>query len=309
MGIEWDQILKGWAEAVDQDKLARGKRTYDAIKDAIQESEDLKGKQVTTTLAGSHRTHTNTRKGSDIDVIVTCHSAFYYDLPDGLTKEKAGIQDNSYSLDMLRDAVAKALATKFPKARITRGNKAFRIEGTPLELDADVPVFFEYRRYRNEKDDTEERYKYDKGIALRPANAPDKRIISWPEQRFAAMEKRNGETNSNFVRHVRILKRLRDDMIGSGTKEQKSAADPVPSYLIESLLVNAPNHLFTLENGAYTKSVRAILDHLIAATKAGADASKLIEMSGMKWLFAADQRWSREMAYAFVAWALERLKA
>ncbi len=108
---------------------------------------------------------------------------------------------------------------------------------------------------------------------------------------------------------MRILKRLRDDMIGSGIKEQKSAADPVPSYLIESLLVNAPNHLFTLENGAYTKSVRAILAHLIAATKAGADASKLIEMSGMQPLFGDHQRWSREMAYAFVAWALERLKA
>lgn len=309
MGIDWDKTLKEWAEAVDQDKLARGKRTYDAIKDAIQESEDLKGKQVTTTLAGSHRTHTNTRKGSDIDVIVTCHSVMFYDLLGGLTKKDVGLgEDSDYTLGKLRDDVGKALEAKFSKTRIARGNKAFRIAGMSTDLDADVPVFFEYRRYKNEKD-TQERYKYDEGIALRPANAPSKRIISWPEQRFAAMEKRNGETNSNFVRHVRILKRLRDDMIGSGIKEQKSAADPVPSYLIESLLVNAPNHLFTLENGAYTKSVRAILAHLIAATKAGADASKLIEMSGMQPLFGDHQRWSREMAYAFVAWALERLKA
>lgn len=310
MGIDWDSTLKQWAEAVDQDSQLRGSRTKERIKAAIDKSEALKGKTVDVVVAGSYRTNTNTRKGSDVDVIVALRSTVFCTLPAGLTKEMVGIKDGDYTLDMFRSAVGDALQAEFGKGRIAAppGNKAFRIAETPLELEADVPVFFEHRRYTGAKDQAG-RYVHDAGVELQPRNDRQKRVIAWPEQRFAAIERRNLETKSTFVRHIRILKRLRDDMISNGTPTQKNAATPVPSYLVESLLANVPNDRFTLENGAYTRSAPAVLDHLISAIAPKADTSKLKEMSGMLGLFDADQRWSREMAYAFVYYARERLRA
>jgi len=90
--------------------------------------------------------------------------------------------------------------------------------------------------------------------------------------------------------------------------EKIAAADPIPSYLIECLVWNAPDSAFLGE--AYVDNLKAILAYLHVNTQSDLLCSTWCEVNALKLLFGAHQPWTRSAANEFVlaAWNFAKLK-
>ena len=76
------------------------------------------------------------------------------------------------------------------------------------------------------------------GTELLPDNGGS--IINWPRQNYTTASTKNDATGRRFKAVVRILKRLRYEMVDNG----HTVAEPIPSYLLECLVWNVPNEGF-----------------------------------------------------------------
>ena len=144
----------------------------------------------------------------------------------------------------------------------------------------------EYRRH--EKDKT-----HIKGTAFDPDNGG--RIINWPDQNYNNGVAKNTATGQRFKDVVRILKRLRNKM----DDEKIAAAGPIPSFLIECLVWNAPNPCFG--HDTYTADVRETLVHLFNDTIKFDNCKEWGEINELKYLFRSVQPWTVTQAHAFLS--------
>lgn len=305
MPRDWDRTFKEWTQALDEIDEEKGSRASKEVREAIRNDEKLRSKRIDVYVTGSYRNNTNTRADSDVDVAVVLRDVVYYDLPsDGsLTAEMLGFKTGDYSFNAYREDVGKALGAHFGAASVAVGNKAFDIHATSYRLDADVAPLLEHRRYTGKKNGRGE-WEYLSGVEMRPRSDPSARIINWPEQHYQNGCAKNKATTSRFKRVVRILKRLRAEMDAQqDLRWAQSAAGQAHSFLLECLVYNAPDTCFDQQDGGYVKDVRAVLAWIADATRQGADTSALVEVSGLKKLFAPGQRWTPEQAQAFVTGA------
>src|ERR1700756_722630 len=102
-------------------------------------------------------------------------------------------------------------------------------------------------------------YWYDSGTQLLPDNGGQ--IINWPRQNYDNGVAKNDATSRRFKAVVRILKRLRNEMVDNGHK----VAEPIPSYLMECLVWNVPNQGFGHDK--YYDDVRYAIAHLWDRTR------------------------------------------
>ncbi len=125
-----------------------------------------------------------------------------------------------------------------------------------------------------------------------------RRITNFPEQQYANGVAKNDATGRRFKKSVRIIKKLRYQMEDAGYK----SAEAMASFLIESLVWNAPNHLFSATS--LRDMVQGILAHLWEETRADATCNKWTEENGIKFLFHSSQSWTRAQANQFLydAW-------
>ena len=115
---------------------------------------------------------------------------------------------------------------------------------------------------------------------------------------------KNDATGRRFKAVVRILKRLRNEMVANGYE----VAEPVPSYLIECLVWNVPNDAFGHDR--YRADVRYVLAHLWNQTRSDDTCSEWGEINELKYLFRAGQPWRRDQVNGFLgaAWNYIGLK-
>ena len=151
---------------------------------------------------------------------------------------------------------------------------------------------FEFRRYAADKT-------HIKGTAFDPDNGG--RIQNWPEQHYANGVAKNTATGGRFKDVARILKRLRNNM----NDENIAAAAPIPSYLIECLVWNAPNPEFG--HDTYTSDVRETLVNLFNDTIKFETCSEWGEINELKYLFRTEQPWTLSQAHAFLSAAWDYL--
>jgi hypothetical protein len=252
---------------------------------------------------GSYRNNTNVKLASDIDVAIVLTEAVYYELPStgSPMRTELGLGEVTYGLVEFRNDVAKALEAKFGTKGLTAGEKAFNVHETSARLDADAAVFLEHRRYTGKKD-PDGSWIYLSGAEMRPGGNPTgaARVINWHRQHYAEGVARNDATNRRFKRITRIFKRLRDDMRESGTAEIKAAAQPIPSFLLECLVFNAPDTCFNLVGGSYYEDVKATLVAQQHATTDDSGCASFVEVSRLKPLFAPGQPWRRDRVHDFL---------
>jgi hypothetical protein len=265
------------------------------VKDAISEYRPFEGRTIEVFAQGSYRNNTNVRQESDVDICVRCMDVCYvdYSFVEGLTDKDVGLSDATYTYSQFKDDVGRALAAKFSPQGITRGKKAFDVHSNSYRVDADVVPTFEHRRY--------ERlawggHRYESGTQFLPDNGG--RIVNWPQQNYDNGVRKNKETGNRFKFTVRALKRLRNEMADLGI----SAAKPIPSFLIECLVWNAPNEAFSHEE--YTENVATVIGATIYNTAVLDRCNEWGEVNELKYLFRSGQPWTREQANAFVtaAW-------
>jgi hypothetical protein len=303
MGRNWHETFGAWAKAPSETEEAKGKRAADMISAAVRASPALASRSFEVYASGSYRNNTNVRLDSDIDVALVLKSAFYYELAPGLTTEMVGLTGTvTYGLNEFRKDVGEALVAKFGASGVTSGDKAFDVHENTVRLDADAAVFLGHRRYTGAKR-PDGSWEYHLGVEMRPKSAPSRRIINWHQQHYDEGVGRNTATKRRYKRVARILKRLRTDMRESGIPAAKEAAAKAPSFLLECLAFNALDSSFNKEEGTYVADVRAVIVDLHGRLGDGVVDPKFLEVSGLKWLFAEGQPWTREDARNFLFWA------
>ena len=284
---DWENIFSSWAKPPGKTEQERCENAETAIGNAITKSDKLNKRSIKVFTQGSYRNNTNVRKDSDVDIGVLCYDTFSHNpLPEGLTEASLGLNPATYHYEQFKNDVEEALVAHFGRPAVKRGNKAFDVHETSYHVEADVAPFFEHRRYGTDG-------RYLSGVELRPDNGG--RVINWPEQHYDNGVHKNTTTHKRFKALVRILKSLCNQM----SKEGIAAAQPILGFLVECLVWNVPNHQFG--HSTYTSDVRACLAYLFNNTMTGEECSEWGEVSELKYLFPASQKWTRQQAHSFLS--------
>ncbi len=199
----WENTFSSWAQGPSKTEDERCQNAIRAIKNAIQNSEKLQGRNITVFLQGSYRNRVNARQNSDVDIGIVCFDTFFPEYPDGTTKETFGNISADYHYSQFKNEVQEALIDKFGYQAVQRGNKAFDIMANSYRVEADVAPFFEHRRYYKNN-------KFLSGVELQADNG--NRVINWPEQHYENGVSKNSKCSRRYKRVVRILKRLGNKM-------------------------------------------------------------------------------------------------
>lgn len=282
---DWENQFRAWGSPPGEREQARCENTVKEIRAAINASAKLNRRNIRVFVQGSYRNRVNVRQDSDVDIGVECEDVMFSDLPEGKTKADFGITPAEYTYAQFKNEVGEALTEYFGRAAVTRGDKAFDIKATQRQVEADVAPFFQHRRYRSDGG-------FDRGVELRSDSGG--RIINWPEQHYDNGVAKHTRTSQRFKKIVRILKCLRNEMEEKG----REAAKPIPSFLIECLVFNAPTRCFG--NDKWHDDVMAVLAFLRENTVSDHLCNDWGEVSELKYLFRGSHKWTRQQAHEFI---------
>lgn len=292
MNSSWENVFKNWAKPSSDTEQQKCENVERMIRDTIRQDKTLSQKGIDIFAQGSYRNNTNVRQDSDVDICVMLKDVFFYDLPEGKTKDAFQIYDAGYTYQEFKNDVESALINKFGRKEVSHGNKAFDVHANTYRVDADVVPCFEHRRYTGQQN-YDGTFYYLSGTEFRPDSGG--RVINWPQQHYDNGVTKNDDTGNRFKYITRVLKRLRNEMVDKGI----SAAKPIPSYLIECLVWNVPNEGFG--HDTYADDVRYVLAHTFNKTIADEGCSEWGEVNELKYLFRDAQPWTRQQAHDFLS--------
>lgn len=290
MATEWENKFSNWTKPPSDTEENKLTNAETMVRDAIKANPELIDKNIEIFGQGSYADNTNVRLNSDIDICVRLMDTFYFDLPEGMTREDFNIGYGKDAYSDFKDNVEKALVNKFGSSDVKRGNKAITIIGNTNRVQADVIATFEQRRYLKNGN-------CHSGTKFSPDNGGE--IENWPKQHISNGIDKNDNTQRRFKRTVRIFKKLRYEMKDEGY----SICNKVPSFLIECLIWNIPNSIFNY-NDKWYDLVKQCIIHLYNATKEDEGCSEWGEVSELLYLFKGHSKWTREDANKFLleAW-------
>lgn len=286
--------FREWSKPPTATEEQRCTGAENVVRNAIRSYPVFATRNIEVFPQGSYRNGTNVRANSDVDICVRCMDVCFLDLPAGYSKFDVGLVDANYTYAEFKNDIERALTRYLGAAAVSRGNKAFDLHANTYRVDADVVPTFEHRRYRVQ-DGT---YTHLSGTELLPDDGT--RIINWPHQNYENGTSKNNATGTRFKKLVRVLKRLRDEMVDEGN----AAAKMIPSYLTECLVWNAPNDAFL--DDQYATNLRSILWHLYSNTQTDAACNEWGEVNELKYLFRGSQPWTRADVNNFIVAAWNR---
>ncbi len=288
MAHEREETFRRWSKAPSDTEDERCQNAETVVRNAIRAHPPFKTRSIEVFVQGSYANGTNVRSESDVDICVLCTDVCFTQYPTGWSDADAGLVDSPHTYADFKNEVERALRNYLPSgAKITRGDKAIDLHENTYRVDADVVAAFEHRRYSVNGG-------YTSGTEFRSDSG--KRIINWPRQNRANGNAKNEATRTRFKKLVRVVKNLRNEMVAAG----KSTAAPIPSYLIECLVWNAPDEKLDAD-ADYADNLDAILRDVYFATKDDAPCSEWGEVNELKYLFRTSQPWTRQAVNDFVA--------
>jgi len=293
--MSWEDTFQSWSTGPGTTEQERCDNAVRMVTEALNEDSELARFNISVFPQGSYRARTNIRQDSDVDVCVMLKDTFFAEYPASVTQAMAGNSGSSYRYSDFKNSVERALVRKFGRDQVSRGKKAFDVHANSYRVDADVVPTFEYRYY-TEKRDTYGQFLYHSGVKLITDDYQS--IINWPEQTYQNGLNKNSDTGRIYKRVIRILKRLRNDM----QENRITAAEDIASFLIESLVWNTPNEIFS--RSTYTDVVTGVLAHTFDSTITQEKCVEWGEVNELKYLFRETQPWTREQANNFLdaAW-------
>lgn len=293
-----EDLFEAWSKPLSQAQKEKCDRAVGEVTKAIQDDSKLgplmAQRRVQVLPQGSYANDVNVSDESDVDVCVLCTDTFIWNAPAGLTLEMLGGIPATYSYDVFKDDVERALVNHFGRAAVTRGNKAFDIKETKLRVEADAAPCFEYRRYYYAWTN---RLEYHSGTALWPDDGYAW-IANFPRQQKDRGEEKNARTNWRYKKAVRILKNVRYGMIADDLWDE----DRTCSFLLECAIWNQEDEAFS--GSSLTPMIRRLLGLLYERTGPQGDADDWFESNGIKLLFKEGQQWTKQDVRDFVeaAW-------
>ena len=219
---------------------------------SLQLHRSLDSRKIKLFVQGSYANNTNVRTGSDVDVAVIQEEVFHPEYRDNPLLPQSGsdygFTNAPVAAKSFKDEVQEALEDKF-NSNVERKNKSIKIHGNSYRKDADTFPCCRYRDYR--QDFKCDKSNYVGGVVIYPDNGG--MIINYPEQHIANGQKKNVETNHHYKKMVRIMKKMRYLMEGSGNSIYRYAAEDVSSFMLESLLWNVEESWYTEKCGSFKK--------------------------------------------------------
>lgn len=202
-------------------------------------------------LQGSYGNETNIWSESDVDIVINLDQVFWSDLsalpPPQAAAYQAWKTTATYGYDDLKRDVSARLIDQYGAA-VAIGDKAISIEGNANRRKSDVIAALAYRRYTRFLSSNDQLY--SEGIAFKRSDGIQ--VVNYPKQHSANMTLKNTSTGGRLKPMVRVFKNLRTNLVERGDVNAVEA----PSYFIEGLLYNVPDHAF---EGSLSKALVAIL--------------------------------------------------
>lgn len=287
---QWESTFGSWASGPSASEQERCSNAESQVRAAIGASEKLKARDIRVFTQGSYRNRVNVRRDSDVDIGVLCFDTYFPDYPDENVRAEVAksFVPATYTYAKFKNELEEALVTRFGRASVTRGTKAFDVHANSYRVEADVAAFFEHRRFLTAE-------KYLSGVEMIPDNGQPLMIRNWPEQHYISGVLKNDRTARRFKRVVRVMKSLRNEMNVAGIP----SAQKTPSFLLECLVWNAPDG--SLQIADYYSTMRSTLAHLFNATLSDDECNDWGEVSELKYLFRPSQPWSRQSAHQFLS--------
>ena len=223
------------------------KQAHVSIRDALAAYKGLSEFKHGVFLQGSYKNGTNLRRDSDVDVVVRLAHQLKPRVVGPSGKQLEGDADHWATHERWRSfrrLALRAMRERFGDAAQS-GRKTIKLAKGELHADADLVVTLSYRS----------------GIGFYLSD--EKRwVVSYPQQHHDRGEEKEEATGRRFKRTIRMFKAARNRLVDKGALTK----DDAPSYFIECLLYNVPDHLFKRKRAAtYT----GILDWLEAAKLKG----------------------------------------
>lgn len=293
----WEATFNSWSQPLGQVETDKAENAITAVKKAIAASDALAGRSISVFVQGSYRNRTGVRQESDVDVCVQSHDSFYHnDIPLPDTEVGLGFLFANYQFNEFRDDVHRALKAYFGEQNVTPGNKAFEVHENTYRVDADVVACVDYRHYYRDQYGS---LTFAPGTALYGRDGV--RVTNFPDQQYDNGVWKNQQVHERFKPMVRIFKKLSCEMAENGVP----AAEPMKSFLLESLVWNMPDDAF------YSPTMRERVDYMLEALWTLINQrtdGEWWEENNIKPLFTAGQKWTSAQVRAFVqaAWHYTR---
>jgi len=215
---------------------------FTSVRAAIQRSASLVSSlSPDIYLQGSYGNGTNIYAESDVDVVVEYASIWTKEL-DALPAQQqaaynANMSDVAYGLFEFRRDVIQSLQDYYGSANAKVGKKAVKVtchNGRTVDV---IPAI-QHRKYTTFI--TPEVQSFIAGIRFMTSTG--QQIVNYPKRHLQNSIAKNSilRTNHRYRQTVRMFKNARSYLINRGDL----AADVAPSYFIECLIYNVPDHLF-----------------------------------------------------------------
>lgn len=249
--------LETWAK---QGATGQSRDTYASIKATLEAGDSpYAGRSFSVFLQGSYKNDTNVYAESDVDIVIVLDEIYSYETgdlkPDEVAKFASYGSAATYTYaDFKRDVLAHLKARY--GGSVQAGKKAILVPGSGNRRDADVLVAIRHRRYTRFQNSLDQNY-YE-GICFYTADGT--RIANYPEYHSDNATSKHQSSNSWFKPTARTFKNIRNKLVADGWIEDGLA----PSYFIEGLLYNVPNHRF---GGSHTANFYDCFNWLIAADR------------------------------------------
>lgn len=237
--------LSSWCNPASTTEEEKINNSINMIKDAIKRDENCRDLEIDIFVQGSYANNTNVKQRSDVDVCIMNKEPFFTNYPEGLKASDYGFTSGGMSYDDYKKMVVKALKNKFGENNVVIGNKSVKIKSNTYHVEADAVIAYMLRDYASIN--SRNPLNYVEGIRYYASYGGS--VTNYPKEHIKNGTQKNINTNYYYKKLVRILKRVRNQMV----EERKVDGDIITSFLIECLVWNVPNNIIT---GSYTWTER-----------------------------------------------------
>lgn len=306
----WNDRMTHWERPASDSEELTINRAANMVSSAISNNRWLNDQGVTILPQGSYYNNTNVRLEADMDL-----RALH---PDILVEYASGVDVNAARAALalydtgrtfrdvaqeMRRHIISDLTKKFGSSSIdASGNKAIRLKKQPGSR-ADVDIVQAFRYFWVMHNPSLLTSHVEEGIAILGKDGAW--THNFPEQHHANGIAKRARTKHRFKRNVRILKRLRDELV----EERQLVSKQVASFLIECLVYAVEDEHFLFETDErYDRALR-ILSRMGECLNDSNWVTNATEINEIKYLFRLGQPWTVDDAKAFVLAARRRIEA
>jgi len=277
--------LETWSNAPGSTSY---QNSYNAVKNALAESQRLQSRGFEVYLQGSYKNSTNIRGDSDVDIVVQLNDVYYFDISQ-LSSEEQQLYNSqrtpaTYTLSEFKSQVVQALQNYFTSSSVRIGSKSIKLSGNQNRVNADIIVASEYRYYTQFNAYSQN---YISGIAFFPAGSSIN-IINYPKVHYDNGVSKNQATDGIFKQFVRIFKNINSKL----TEDGNISSNLATSYFIECLIYNIANNSFVGNTN------QSCMYNILKCLNEN-DLNNFETVSGMHWLCRGNQ-WNPTDARSFI---------